>query len=190
MTCHPDDTTIVIPAIPPRARTTFPLLLESITRQTHSPAALAIATDICKRGAADTRQRALDMARTPWVAFADDDDLLYPHHLETLHRLAADTGADYVWTWFDGNDPFPMHRGRQMDPANPHHTTMTVMVRTELAQSVGFTNHPDASGEWPGEDWNFILGCAAAGAVFAHDPTVTWTYVTNGANTSGLANRW
>lgn len=185
MTCHPDDTTIVTPTIPPRANTLLPHLLESVVRQTHPAAAVALAVDLCHQGAAPTRQRALDMATTPWVAFADDDDVLHPHHLETLHALQRNTGADFLWTWFDGNNPFPQHRGRQMDPASPHHTTMTVMVRTDLAKQVGFANHPDAHPGWTGEDWNFILGCVAAGAKFAHDPTITWTYRSHTTNTSG-----
>jgi len=190
MTCHPDDTTAVVPVIPPRLHTHLPSALRSIADQTHPIAAVSLAVDLCRQGAAATRQRALDAAATPWVAFCDDDDLWHPHHLATLHRLAADTGADYVWSWFDGNNPFPGHRGRQLDPANPHHTTMTVMVRTELAKHVGFRNHPDASDTWPGEDWQFTLGCIAAGATFAHTPDVTWTYRVHGTNTSGLASRW
>lgn len=190
MTCHPDDTTIVTPSIPPRAHTMLPRALKSIADQTMPAAAVSVAFDLCKQGAAHTRQRALDAAQTPWVAFLDDDDTLYPPYLETLHQLQRDTGADFLWGWFDGNDVFPQHRGRQMDPADPHHTTMTVLVRTELAKTVRFTQREPMHADWSGEDWQFILGCVEAGARFAHTPDVLWTYQTHGSHTSGLATRW
>ncbi len=197
--------TVAIPTIPPRAGTHLRQAVASVHSQTLQPAGgVAIATDMHHEGAAATRQKALDAVQTEWVAFLDDDDLMYPHHLSTLWHLARNTGAEFVWSWFDGNDPFPQHRGRQMDladyPHNMHHTTMTVMVRTELARAVGFTNHPDATPDWPGEDWAFILGCGRVlierhgvdGATrrFAHTPEITWHYRCHGRNTSGLASRW
>lgn len=164
--------------------------VESVRRQTHPPAGgISVALDVDKAGAAVTRQRALDAVRTEFVAFLDDDDVLYPHHLSTLYELAQANGVDYAYSWFDGNSPFAGHRGRQMDPANPHHTTMTVLVRTELAKEVGFKPHPEANPNWPGEDWRFLLGCIEAGAKFAGTGEITWTYRVHGANTSGLP-RW
>lgn len=189
------DITVAIPTIPRRALGSAPpgesLLeraIDSVRAQT-LPARIAVALDANGEGAAATRQRALDLVETEWVAFLDDDDIMYPNHLQVLHDLAEETGADYVWSWFDGNNPFPQHRGRQMDPENPHHTTMTIMVRTELAKAVGFRNHPDANEEWSGEDWQFILGCVAAGAKFAHTPVLTWHYSVHPGNTSGLPGR-
>jgi hypothetical protein len=154
---------------------------------------LAIALDVNHEGAAATRQRALNSVTTEFVAFLDDDDLYYPWYLEIAYGLAVDHGADYVYTWFDGNDPFPMHRGRQMNPADPHHTTMTILVKTELAKEVGFVNHPDANPDWPGEDWRFIGKCIEAGATFIGTDQICWHYRVHsgpGGNTSGLPNRW
>lgn len=190
MTCHPDDTTVVVPTIPPRLHTHLPRALKSIADQTHPAAAISVALDLCKQGAAHTRQRALDAVRTPWTAFLDDDDTYYPAYLETLHRLQTETDADFLWGWFDGNPVFEQHRGRQMDSADPHHTTMTVMVRTELAQAVGFTQTETMHPDWAGEDWQFILGCVKAGAKFAHTPDLIWTYNVHSSNTSGLGSRW
>lgn len=185
--------TIALPTIPPRTQPGGLLweTIDTIRQQTRPPeGGISVALDVDHAGAATTRQRALDAVTTQWVAFVDDDDLLYPHHLQTLHDLATDQGADYVWSWFDGNNPFPMHRGRQMNPQDPHHTTMTVMVRTGLAREVGFINHPDANPDWPGEDWRFITGCVQAGARFATTPDITWHYRSHGGNTSGLGTRW
>lgn len=190
MACHPDDTTIVIPTITPRLNTHLPRALRSVAEQTMPAAAISIATDLCKQGAAHTRQRALDAVQTPFLAFLDDDDFYRPQYLEVLHQLQKDTGADFLWGWFDGNPVFEGHRGRQMNPDDPHHTTMTVLVRTELAKEVGFTQTEPMHLDWSGEDWQFILGCVAAGATFAHTPELLWTYSVHGGNTSGLASRW
>jgi glycosyltransferase involved in cell wall biosynthesis len=199
------DITVVIPTIPPRVGDEGLLMhaVHSVKRQTLTPAGgISCALDVGREGAAVTRQRALDAVRTEWVAFLDDDDIWYPHHLETLWQLAKRTGASYVWSWFDGNNPFPMHRGRQMNVDNPHHTTMNVMVRTELARAAGFINHPQQNDAWPGEDWNFTLRCidilrarhhgdvAATNAEFAGSPDITWHYRVHRGNTSGLPSRW
>jgi len=186
------DITVATPTIPPRVCNG---MLEasnlSVREQTLLPeGGISVALDVDKRGAARTRQRALDAVRTKWVAFLDDDDWLYPNHLETLYQLVIEHGADYSYSWFDGNNPFPMHKGRQMNPAEPHHTTMTVLVRTELAKEVGFANHPDAPSEWSGEDWAFTLGCIKLGAKFIGTGDTTWHYNVHSGNTSGLQSRW
>lgn len=183
------DITVVIPTIPPRADMLIHAV-RSVIDQTLPAAALSVAIDTEHAGAAATRQRALNAVQTRWTAFLDDDDYLYSNHLAVLSQIMHDSDADYAYSWFDGNDPFPMHRGRQMNPAEPHHTTMTVMVRTELAKSVGFMNHPDAPPEWTGEDWLFTLKCLEAGAKFIGTGEVTWHYSVHGQNTSGLGSRW
>lgn len=185
--------TVAIPTITPRTLPggLFDAAVNSVRTQTLLPTGgISVSLDVDRAGAAVTRQRALDGVRTEWVAFLDDDDFFYAHHLETLSILAHDTDADYVYSWFDGNNPFPMHRGRQFDVNNPHHTTMTVMVKTALAKEAGFRNHPDENDVWPGEDWNFTLRCAALGAKFAGTAEITWHYRVHGKNTSGLPTRW
>lgn len=142
------DITVVTPSIPPRACPGGLLdqAILSVREQTLRPVGgHVVVLDVEKVGAAVTRQRALDAVRTEYVAFLDDDDKFYPHHLATLHIMLEESAGDYAYSWFDGNNPFPMHRGRIMDIRAPHHTTMTVMVRTEIAQAAGFVNHPDAN---------------------------------------------
>jgi hypothetical protein len=197
MTDYSDDNvTVCIPVIPPRVGNLLDRAVASVNAQTKPPAGgISCALDVNHAGAAITRQRALDGVRTGWVAFLDDDDTWYPHHLETLLHLAHERSADFVYSWFDGNNPFPMHRGRQMNLDEPHHTTMTVMVRTELAHAVGFGDGSTPEG-WrePWEDWKFITGCVELGrqgrCVFAGTAEITWTYHVHGGNTSGLATRW
>ncbi len=188
------DVTVAIPTIPPRVGNGRLLqhALYSVKQQTEPPSGgVSCVLDVDKAGAAVTRQRALDAVRTEWVAFLDDDDYFHPNHLHVAYRQLRDTGSDYSYSWFDGNNPFPAHRGRQMDPDNPHHTTMTVVVRTELAKAAGFLQ-PDGPmhEEWAGEDWQFELRCLKLGGKFIGTDEVTWHYRLHGHHTSGLASRW
>lgn len=186
------DVTVAIPAIPPRVGGLLVQAVGSAMNQTEPPSGgISCVLDVAKQGAAVTRQRALDAVRTTWVAFLDDDDYWYPQHLKTHLDQLEESGADYSYSWFDGNNPFPMHRGRQMNPAEPHHTTMTVVVRTELAREAGFLQ-PDGPmhEEWAGEDWQFELRCLEKGGKFIGTGDITWHYRVHGGNTSGLTKRW
>ena len=167
--------------------------IASVFRQTaQAEGGISLATDLDGDGAGRTRQRALDAVETEWVSFLDSDDTWYPHHLATHMRLLEESGADVCYSWFDGNQ-LPgweiTHRGRVWNSAEPHHTTMTLTVRTELAKRVGFaTDHPEG---WTlaQEDWRFVLGLNELGAKFIGTGETTWTYRIHGGNTSGLPSR-
>lgn len=184
--------TVATPAIPPRVcNGLLQAAADSVSEQTVKPTGgMSVSVDVLKEGPGVVRQRALDAVRTDWTAFLDDDDYFYPHHLERLYGLVKDHDADVAYGWFDGNKPFPMLRGRQFNHDEPHHTTMTLLVRTELAKSIGFTAHHPDGWALPSEDWQFILGCSAAGAKFIGTGDVTWHYRVHGKNTSGLPERW
>lgn len=152
--------------------------------------------DVDRRGAAYTRQVGLEAVETEWTAFLDSDDEMDPDHVESLLRCAEETGADYVYPWFrvvGGADPFPMFFGKPWDDLAPHQTTITILVRTGLARSVGFTSPPlgsmDPLGNLGGEDWHFTLGCLAAGAQIVHLPRITWSWHHHSNNTSGTPGR-
>lgn len=189
-----DAVTVAIPHIPVR-RDLLIRAMRSIQDQVLPAASIAVATDYMKQGAAVNRQRALDMVKTPWTAFLDDDDEFMPEHLQLLMTHALDTGADYVFSWFQvvgGIDPFPQNRLLEFDPQNPKHTTITVLVKTELAQAVGFTQPDDSHPGWGGEDYNFTLGCIEAGAKISQLPNGqrTWFWHHDSKNTSGRPERW
>jgi hypothetical protein len=186
--------TVVIPTHPARGAALDPSTLlgravASVRAQTLQPAGgIAIACDLNGDGAAVTRQRALDAVTTPWCSFLDSDDWLYPQHLETHWRLLQENNADVAYSWWGGNRPFSeaTHRGLAFDNAHPHHITVTITVRTELAKLVGFLAepmHPD----WYGEDWKMITGLAARGAKFVGTAEETWFYDSfHGGNSSGI----
>lgn len=189
-----DDVTAVIPTIPPRAMTILPHAMRSVMTQTHPVAGVSIAIDGDKIGAWHTRRRALAGVTTPWTAFLDDDDSWYPFHVEHLLRHAYDTQADYVFSWFDlgincSNVDRLGHFGKEFDPKNPHHTTITILVKTELAQAVNFSP-PPREARVSGEDWTFTLGCIAAGAKIVHLPERTWVYNCFPGGTHGLPTNW
>jgi hypothetical protein len=144
------------------------------------PVEHVLAEDIHHMGAPITRHHGLALVNTEWTAFLDSDDELDPDHIEHLLACAQDTGADYVYPWFrvvGGTDPFPMFYGKPWDDEQPHQTTITILVRTGLAQHVG--------GQRGGEDWHFTLGCLAAGARIVHLPRRSWTWHHHGRNSAG-----
>lgn len=208
--------TVCIPSIPVRGAL-LRRALESVTRQTLPAAAVAVAVDLGREGAAITRQRALETVRTEWVAFLDDDDEMHPDHLLRLYDAAEEFNASYLWSRFRiaypgktykgggvgytdfADGPAPLGRGtfEQWNDAQPAQTTVTTMVRTEVARLVGgFASIGLAAdsidGQRAGEDWLFTLACREAVGLegMRHVPYVTWTWHHHGRNTSGLPSNW
>lgn len=198
----PFDITVCIPAHPARvANGMLDRAVASVRAQKHPAVDISVAIDETGAGAAATRQRALDGVRTPWVAFLDSDDWMYPEHLQCLAAGARIYRADYVYSYYmvhfpDGrpwpsNDPLG-HFGRPFDPRRPHQTTITTLVRTELAQAIGFRDvTPGAriDGQHYGEDFQFTVECAQTGARIIHIPRRTWAWCHHHGNTSGMPGR-
>jgi hypothetical protein len=177
------------------------IALWSIRQQTYSGLQVVLAEDAYGQGAAVTRQAGLDMVDDPWVAFLDSDDWLYPDHVECLIGAALANGADYAFSYFTPHDQWEGARGPELDPlrlfghrfdpAAPTQTTSTVLVRTELAKSVGFRTQPEGR-TIPGkphlrygEDFDFTVRCAESGARIVHVPRRTWAWRIGHHNTSG-----
>lgn len=168
----------------------------SVWAQTLQPVELHVVVDRHGGGAWVTRDRGLQAVRAEWVAFLDSDDVWMPDHLESLAGPTRE-GADYVYSYYQVRDAHgqdhpadPLgHFGETFDPADPIQTTITTLVRTELAQKVGFHAPPiDATvgGQRYGEDFQFTLDCVAQGAAIVHVPRRTWWWYHHGRNTSGI----
>jgi glycosyltransferase involved in cell wall biosynthesis len=183
--------TVVIPSIPPR-RDFLAEAFASVLAQTRSPDAISVVIDHHHEGPAVTRNKGLFSVQTEWVAFLDDDDLLFPRHLERLLAHAEETEADLVYPWFwpsNGIDPL----GWFAEPFDPivlrreNYIPVTTLVRTDLAQKVG--GFPRAlCDEWPRpfEDHGFLVRLLDAGAKFEHLPEVTWLWrYDHGGNLAG-----
>src|SRR5690349_12531543 len=187
------DITVVIPTIPPRTGL-LQRAIASVQVQTLPAGALSIAVDTERQGAAGTRARALTGVRSAWTAFLDDDDEFRTEHLQKLAAHAEETNADFVYSWFDtvpyGHDPFPeSFLTMPWLPDQPRHTTITVMVRTELAQQVSFDLRASTP-EFANEDWAFILECNRLGVISHLCNEKTWLWHHDSGNTSGLPTRW
>lgn len=182
---------IVIPTHVGRSPDLFHKAVSSAYVQTYVPSEICVAVDTQKQGAAATRQRALNMASSDWVSFLDSDDELYPSHVGDLLTFAIDGGYDYVWSYWDRKRTPDIlgHFGKVFNPNDPHLSTITVLVRRELAQEAGFQNHPHSGDVWSGEDWTFQLNCLALGAKMAHLPKETWFWRHHGGNTSGVPTK-
>lgn len=189
------DVTVCIPSIPTRAHLVAQRALPSVSAQTVKPDAIAISIDNERSGAWTNRNKAMAMVQTKWLAFLDDDDELLPHHLEHLLWLAESTNSDVCYGWFEvigGNDPFPQHRGRQFDIADPHIFPITALVNADLVKSSGacFEGDPGQTGNWGVQDLPFWRTLWDAGAKFMGSETVTWRWHHHVGNTSGLPSRW
>lgn len=167
--------TVVIPTLPERARL-LERALASLRAQTLQPAAVLVEPDPERTGMAATRNRALRRVGTPLVAFLDDDDELYPEHLETLSSALKD--ADLVWSDCEviGAD----HRPSWIGVAH--------LARTEAVRAVGGFPEPH-SGVWPYmyEDWGLLALLIRNGAAFRKVNQVTWRYHIHPGNTVGTA---
>jgi len=193
--------------------------MNSVHEQTLAPDTIIVSIDTQREGAAATRHRGLMQAQTDWVAFLDSDDWLRPSHLRALLEHAQETGADFVYSWFElvqikanglvsiitwdperGDGVFPPgHYLNPFDPDNPIETTVTTLVRTKLAQEVGFFPAEIPGGTNPGansgEDRRFTRECLRRGAKISHLVRRTWFWCHHQmapgqvGNTSGLPTK-
>lgn len=194
---------VVIPTIEGREEMLARAVL-SVNAQSRFPDQVVIEVDTERTGAAATRNRAIEKVTCEWTAFLDDDDTLYPHHLEFLERCALATGAGLVYPWYDGINSTgiltTIRDGRHVDPfgvpflaeqrehllTTANFIPINVLVRTSLLRQVGgFSPPPWADETNPCEDWGCWIKLLNAGAQFAHLPEVTWTWRGHGGHTSG-----
>lgn len=129
------------------------------------------------------RNRVLREARGRYVAYAQDDDIMLPDHLERLVATLERTAADWaysrpVWVGRDGSlCPFPVDltQADQLDFfLNRRNTIPSCCVahRREVLEGVGhWPEDVERSGDWV--LWKAIIGSSADRAVgFCREPTV------------------
>lgn len=169
---------VVTAAIPER----FDLLrdaLDSVAAQTVQPDEHIVVFDYARRGTADALNRGLAAVTSEWVATLDDDDVLYPWHLEVL--LRATRFADVVYPYCDCD--FDIHVNAPFNPValrQQNYIPTTALIRTSALRAVG---------GWPDkreQDWALWLRLLDAEARFVHVPTVTWRYRRHGGPQKAL----
>lgn len=172
--------TLIIPTINGREGL-LARALATVEAQTLPPSRVIVERDTERQGAATTRNHALSKVDTDWVAFLDDDDELYPHHLKTLARHVKLSTVDVVYPGYDvagGPDPVNCFNipfdGSLLQQRN--FIPVTTLCRTSKVRDVGgFQDYPDENGD-PCEDWGLWLAMHADGAKFAHVPVKTWRW--------------
>lgn len=201
---------VITPSHPARLKNNMlTQALHSASAQTLAPDEFHVRIDNERAGAAPTRHAALMAATTDWVAFLDSDDLWMPNHLQDCLNHALETGADFVYSWYKilitdqyglnnvmEEDPIfpPGHYLNDFDPEDPIETTITTLVRRELAQEVGFQKLERGERN-SGEDRFFTIGCLNAGGKISHLVRKTWYWrhhkLRDGTpgNTSGLPGK-
>lgn len=129
------------------------------------------------------RNRVLREARGRYVAYAQDDDIMLPDHLERLVGTLERTAADWAYSrpvWISRNGdlcPFPVDltQADQLDYfLNGRNTIPSCCVahRREVLERVGYwPEDVERSGDWV--LWKAIVSGRAEGAVgFCREPTV------------------
>ncbi|MFN8693358.1 MAG: glycosyltransferase [Holosporales bacterium] len=121
---------------------------------------------------------ALDAAKGTYCGFLDDDDELYPNHLETLLPLLEsnpDTPAAFALA-----DIFYGTRKESPRPAPPFWTLRTrniMPIQAVLFRRSLFTAHGGLAEDLDHfEDWELWLRYASRGGAFVHAPRVTSFY--------------
>lgn len=176
------DVTVVIPTVAGRARC-LSEAVASVALQTRPPSETRIGHDRERAGPAQIRNRLVAEARTRWVAFLDDDDVLLRHHLAVLTEAARATDADVVYSrgkieglpphrdgWDPQRFPFPYDRMRRVNSL-----PITTLVRRDAYLDAG--GQPDREEAPSGyEDWGGWLRMLDAGATFVGVDDVTWIW--------------
>lgn len=196
--------TVVIPTIKPR-KMFLQRAVNSVRAQdmaNYGAPQIEISIDRDHDGAAFVRNRALLRAKTPYVAFLDDDDYLLPNHLAILLDAIRDENVDVVYPMCRvigaHNEEIDLsstlRHGKPFDAdelMKCNYIPVTSLVKTELAQAATF-GPPDNAG--PGdeqyEDYGFYLRLLGLGADFHHVPEVTWVWHHHGRQTGGRSDRW
>lgn len=199
--------TVVIPTIPGRQDMLL-RAISSVDNQT-VPCDFVVSYDEHGAGAATTRNKALASVDTEFLAWLDDDDELFPNHVELALEVLDRTGADLAFACMEvvgGRDPLATAVdgkwvnpcGIEFGPEQESHLRqmgnfipVTYVVRTELVRKVGGMPQP-WSIEWPRdcEDYGLLIRLLDAGATFVHVPHITWRYHIHGANTGGGTTRF
>jgi hypothetical protein len=188
--------TVAIATHPPRMGAGGPWerAVASVHAQTLPPSSIAVALDVDREGAAVTRNKALALVKTEWVAFLDSDDELLPDHLKLCARYATLSGVDVVYPGYEcvgGEDPVNCF-GIPFDASllkRRNFIPVTVLARTgSVLAAGGFQDRPDENGD-PCEDWGLWLSMLDNGAKFGHLPQKTWRWHL-GDTTKGRPDRW
>jgi len=161
---------VITPSKPNRAKL-LEECKESVRKQTYPAEIHAIEIDEQKVGPAILRNKLV--AGLPpgidWIAPLDDDDVIFPNHLQLL--AAQSENADVVYSPPSKYGSGSIHAFNPKELPGRNHIGMTSLIRRSMFEKV--------NGFWDKarfEDWDLWLRILKAGGRFVYVPTPTWTY--------------
>jgi glycosyltransferase involved in cell wall biosynthesis len=143
-------------------------MINSVSLQTVKPSQHLIAVD--DGHVVPKLNKLIEIASTDYFVQVDDDDLLYPNHVEVLSDNLV---ADVVWTWCDvtGRN-WDVNQGYQKGAlAYGNYIPSNCAIRREAFLAVG--GHVQTSGHF---DHDLLQRLEAAGCSFHNVPIKTWNY--------------
>lgn len=170
------DVTVITPTIPERAEL-LSQAIASVNNQIEPAVAHLIGVDLERAGPTPVRNRLLKSVDTEWVAFLDDDDILYPQHFRVVSRHLDSADLIYTWCNSEGRDGFnPNSYFDEQRLRGGNYIPITVTLRTSKLREVGGIPNERL------EDWALWVKLLDSGARFVCEPTVTWNYRFLGGN--------
>jgi glycosyltransferase involved in cell wall biosynthesis len=146
--------------------------MKSVAEQTHKPAAHLVGVDFARIGGARMKNALAERVDTEWIAILDDDDYLYPQHLQRLIESSAD--ADVVYSYCDSpGDCFTSYNRPWGGPDSVRGASIVshnALVRTSVFKDAGCFSLQR------GYDWWLWRTIADAGGRFVSVPERTWFY--------------
>jgi hypothetical protein len=172
--------TLVMPTIVEREQLRGEALASIVDQDTPFQDVL-VSIDERHDGVIPTINQLADRVETEFLFPFADDDLLLPHHVETL-AARWDGRADIVYTWCtvkggrvepDRWQVTPAEKGGIEGLRYDNWIPASAAIRTSLWRQLGGYQ---ATAERGHEDWDFWIRALDAGARFQCIPEVTWIY--------------
>lgn len=146
----------------------------SVEAQTLPAAKHIVYKDVSRRGIRFAMNALWPQVKTPWMQWLADDDLLLPHHLETLAQYTDEADIIHGYCEVEGRPGFSPNYSAE---EGGYWMPATALMRTSFVRDLGGWSMTD----WP-EDHHFWIKAAKAGARFVVHREPTWVYRFHGSN--------
>lgn len=164
--------TVITPTIPERSNLLADAI-DSVAAQQIQANGHLIGVDSSRQGPSYIRNKLSKSVDTEWIAFLDDDDILYNNHISVASQAKDHSDIIYTWCTSVGRDNFNPNSyfdaERLMNAGN--YIPVTTFVRTAAFFAVGGF---DLEARF--EDWDLWKRLYTNGYRFTCIPVITWSY--------------